>query len=93
MLEEFIKIVFEEIIGAAFSGIFRHARSRKARTLKYTAWLAMVSSITFFVVAGVFARGNMVAIAFICGAICIVAFFSFGTWASAINAKVEHDDG
>ncbi len=93
VIEELIKTVFEEIISAAFGGIFRRARSRKARTLKFTAWVAMISSIALFVVAGTFARGNMVAVAFMCGALSTAAFFFFGTWASVINAKVEHDGG
>ncbi len=91
MLEEIVRTVFEGVIGAAFSGTFRQARSAKARRLKAAAWVALVLSVTLFILAATLLQGNMVAIAGVSGLAGTVAFFVFGTWAAITNAGIEHD--
>lgn len=90
MVEEFLQVVVEEIFGAAFSGAFRRARSRKARMLKVAAWAGFASSAVAFLAAWKVAGGNGVAIAFGVGG--ILAFFFFGAWTAGANACAENND-
>ncbi|MFT5328759.1 MAG: hypothetical protein ACI8P0_006674, partial [Planctomycetaceae bacterium] len=48
MVEDFVSVIFEEVIKAAFSGAFRQARSRKARVLKISAWACAAGSLILF---------------------------------------------
>ncbi len=89
MLEELLKFIIEDVVCSAFGGIFYRARSRKARFFKYTAIVAIVSSIVLFVVAVTIARGHMQNITGIGSIVCVVVFFCCGLLASVFNMKVN----
>ncbi len=92
MIEELVKLVLEEGIGAAFSGAFRKARSRRARYLKLSAWTCAATSLGLFIAATQLANGNLVTAAAIGGAVGIAGFFGFGIWAAIVNVKCEFTD-
>lgn len=89
MIEELLKLVLEEVIGAGFSGAFRQARTRKARYLKAAAWASVISSLTLFVAAANLVQENLVIPAAVGGAVSIAGFFGFGVWAAFVNAQCE----
>lgn len=92
MVEELVKLVLEEGIGAAFSGAFRKARCRRARYLKLAAWACAAASLTLFITAAQLANENLVTPAAIGGAVGVAGFFGFGVWAAIINVKCEFTD-
>ena len=89
MVSEIAQVVLEEILGKALSGVFRGARSPKARLLKWCAWMSLVVAIACFVMSGVYA----IAVAAIAGGVLVVLFFAFGIWAAAVNASLRADGG
>ena len=92
MVEELVKLVLEEGIGAAFSGAFRKALSRKARCLKLAAWACAAASLALFIAATQLANENLVTPAAFGGAVGVAGFFGFGIWAAIINMKREFTD-
>ncbi|MFT4559879.1 MAG: hypothetical protein ACKVII_04070 [Planctomycetales bacterium] len=92
MVEDFVSVIFEEVIKAAFSGAFRQARSRKARVLKISAWACAAGSLILFLAAATIANGNAVIPAAVGGAASIAGFFGFGVWAAFVNAKCDYKE-
>lgn len=89
MVEELVKLVIEEGIGAAFSGVFRKARSRRARCLKIAAWTCAAASLALFITAAQLANENLVTPAAIGGAVGVAGFLGFGVWAAIVNVRCE----
>jgi hypothetical protein len=89
VIEELLKLVIEEVIGAGLSGAFRRARSRRARCLKLAAWICATGSLGLFIAAATLAIGNAVIFAAVGGAVSLAGFFGFGVWAAFVNAKCE----
>jgi hypothetical protein len=89
VLEEFLKTVLEEYIGATFSGAFRSARSGKARVLKSMAWISFLGSLVSFLAAWQLVNRADVESAMISGVACAFSFSVFSFSAAVVNAKTE----
>lgn len=88
VLEEVVKGILEEFIGAGLSGAFRKARSRKSRILKAAAWICLGGSLFCFMTASLVADAETTATV-AGGVVGILGFFAFGCGAALINARVE----